>query len=584
MSKSDTPIDNGGTYRGFRTLAYIEKELAEDIISQTPEDELIDVPESLPMRYLSTLYSVIEMENKNRPPGAKLKYPKEMSPPSIASFVCARGDVCIIAPAKMQNSIFDDDDDAEAYKSSDFPIGVYIRDGTNRGVYEICVDINGALGKLIAKYNPAATRSEKLEVIAILKTMLPVKNECSDIHLIPVGNGIFDYSTQKLHEFSPEFIFTSKARTFYNPFATNPIFILPDGTTWDIESGIDTFAGGNPELRELLWEILQASVTARIPRNKMVCLYSELGNNGKGTLCALIRTLIGENRTISIPISDFSEKFALGKLPQAVAIVCDENDTNHFSDSNQTLKSLITGDPIRIAEKFQPEYLFRWSGLIVECINAILKIADKSGSFLRRTLIVPMPSCFTGREYKQIKTEFIHDRALREYVLYKVLSMMPIKDSFSEPDCVKEALIEFKMQNNNVHAFCEEMLPKCVWDLLPSEAFLYPLYKEWLKRYYPSTKPLGKNTFIKEVKMFVNDPKNNSEFEWTNSTRSRDRMVGNEPLLKEYNIRSFADDTLIFENYSYGWFLYVKEKYSGLKRIVPKNPVFNYVGENPDEA
>ena len=61
-------------------------------------------------------------------------------------------------------------------------------------------------------------------------------------------------------------------------------------------------------------------------------------------------------------------------------------------------------------------------------------------------------------------------------------------------------------------------------------------------------------------------------------------MVGNEPLLKEYNIRSFADDTLIFENYSYGWFLYVKEKYSGLKRIVPKNPVFNYVGENPDEA
>lgn len=45
------------------------------------------------------------------------------------------------------------------------------------------------------------------------------------------------------------------------------------------------------------------------------------------------------------------------------------------------------------------------------------------------------------------------------------------------------------------------------------------------KRYYPSTKPLGKNTFIKEVKMFVNDPKNNSEFEWTNSTRSRDRMM-----------------------------------------------------------
>ena len=32
------------------------------------------------------------------------------------------------------------------------------------------------------------------------------------------------------------------------------------------------------------------------------------------------------------------------------------------------------------------------------------------------------------------------------------------------------------------------------------------------------------------------------------------------------------------------WLSYVKEKYSGLKRIVPKNTVFNYIGENPDEA
>lgn len=84
--------------------------------------------------------------------------------------------------------------------------------------------------------------------------------------------------------------------------------------------------------------------------------------------------------------------------------------------------------------------------------------------------------------------------------------------------------------------------------------------------------------------MFVNDPKNNSEFEWTNSTRSRDRIKHSEPLLSEYNIRSFAKETYVSEKRTIIWFCYVKEKYSGLKRIVPKNPVFNYIGENPDEA
>lgn len=62
----------------------------------------------------------------------------------------------------------------------------------------------------------------------------------------------------------------------------------------------------------------------------MVLLYSTQGNNGKGTLCEIMRQLLGQRAYASISIAQSSKKFALEPLLGASAIITDENSVGEF--------------------------------------------------------------------------------------------------------------------------------------------------------------------------------------------------------------------------------------------------------------
>ena len=59
---------------------------------------------------------------------------------------------------------------------------------------------------------------------------------------------------------------------------------------------------------------------------------------------------------------------------------------------------------------------YRFWGLIIECINEILRFKDKTGSMARRELIIPFSKSFTGAERKYIKTDYIARTEVLEYV------------------------------------------------------------------------------------------------------------------------------------------------------------------------
>lgn len=58
--------------------------------------------------------------------------------------------------------------------------------------------------------------------------------------------------------------------------------------------------------------------------DKSAWLYSESGNNGKGTLCELMRELCGKKSYAAIPLADFGKDFYLTQLLNASAIIVDE--------------------------------------------------------------------------------------------------------------------------------------------------------------------------------------------------------------------------------------------------------------------
>lgn len=296
----------------------------------------------------------------------------------------------------------------------------------------------------------------------------------------------------------------------------------------------------NKEVVEVLWQILGAIIRQNVPWGKSAWFYSESGNNGKGTLCELMRQLCGEGSYKSIKLEDMGKEFLLEPLVGASAIIVDENDVGTYIDKAANLKAIVTGDVIQINRKFKQPISFRFRGFMVQCLNEMPRVKDKSDSFFRRQLFIPFTKCFTGAERKYIKQDYLKRTEVLEYVLYKVLNMNYYE--LSTPDVCKDALEEYKEFNDPILQFVNEILPQLQWDLVPF-TFLYSLYRAWFDRYIPSGSPQARNTFIKDLLIAL---KSNDTWECKDKNAkvaSANRMDKPEWLIDEYKLEDWYNQT-----------------------------------------
>nr|WP_245190032.1 phage/plasmid primase, P4 family [Leucobacter exalbidus] len=354
-------------------------------------------------------------------------------------------------------------------------------------------------------------------------------HQCEERDLIAVNNGVFFYGNhdtdlkidgkafsfkaKSLHPFDPTLVFVSKSRVNYVAAAVKPVITHPkDGTVWDVESwveefyfteGDDDFNLKNDGMAALIWETIGAIVRPHVRWGKTAWFYSESGNNGKGTLCALMRNIVGSGSHTSIPLSDFGKEFALEPLVRASAVIVDENDVGTFIDKAANLKAIVTNDVIQINRKYRMPIAFQFWGFMVQCLNEFPLVKDKSESFYRRQLFVPFTKCFTGAERKYIKDDYLERRDVLEHVLWYALHVAGSRTpgeyyELAEPLATKVALSEYKETNDPVRAFWMEFRDKFVWDLVPF-TFLYDLYKAWFVEVSPSGSPISAQRFIKDL-------------------------------------------------------------------------------------
>ena len=413
-------------------------------------------------------------------------------------------------------------------------LAVYMDHGPNTGIY---VTDEVSIRVLAREYNFSISPKELDHVIDMLADNAPRVMVTTNRDLIAVNNGIFDYKTKTLLPFTPEIVFTAKSAVNYNENAVNPVIHNDaDGTDWDIESWMADL-NDDPEIVTLLWEILSAIIRPNVAWDKTAWFLSEVGNNGKGTLLTLMRNLCGERAWTSIPVADFGKDFHLEPLIRTNAVLVDENDVGEYVDRAANPKAVITNDVILINRKNKTPIAYQFRGFMVQCVNDTPRFRDKSGSLYRRQLIIPFDKSFTGAERKYIKQDYMHRTEVLEYVLYRVLSGNFYE--LSEPAAVRAALHQYKIENDPVRAFAEEVLDRVVWDLLPWR-FLYALYRAWLTKDQPSNPPLGYNKFIKHLTLILQEAVGEGEgygwFVTPAAVRTKNRILGEEPLAVEYNL------------------------------------------------
>lgn len=418
-------------------------------------------------------------------------------------------------------------------------LAVYMDHGPNTGIY---ITDEVSIRVLAREYNFSISPKELDHVIDMLADNAPRVMVSANRDLIAVNNGIFDYKTKALLPFTPEIVFTAKSAVNYNENAVNPVIHNDaDGTDWDIESWMADL-NDDPEIVALLWEILSAIIRPNVAWDKTAWFLSEVGNNGKGTLLTLMRNLCGERAWTSIPVADFGKDFHLEPLIRTNAVLVDENDVGEYVDRAANLKAVITNDVILINRKNKTPIAYQFRGFMVQCVNDTPRFRDKSGSLYRRQLIIPFDKSFTGAERKYIKQDYMHRTEVLEYVLYRVLSGNFYE--LSEPAAVKAALHQYKIENDPVRAFAEEFLDRVVWDLLPWR-FLYALYRAWLTKDQPSNPPLGYNKFVKHFTLILQEAVGEGEgygwFVTPAAVRTKNRILGEEPLAVEYNLDQWFD-------------------------------------------
>lgn len=316
----------------------------------------------------------------------------------------------------------------------------------------------------------------------------------------------------------------------------NPV----DNTDWDVENWVCSLSD-DPEIVNTLWEVMGAIIRPNVRWNKSAWFYAESGNNGKGTLCELMRNLCGDGTAVSLPLADMSKDFLLEPLINASAIIVDENDVGTYIDKAANLKAIITNDVIQINRKFKTPITYQFHGFMVQCLNELPRVKDKSDSFFRRQLFIPFTKCFTGAERRYIKDDYLSRKEVLEYVLYKVLNMNYYE--LSVPEACKDALQEYKEFNDPVRQFMAEIMPQLQWDFVPF-TFLRDLYTAWYK------KNVGDKDCSKSMKTLVKDILNIlPEYpDWKcddkdKSIRPGNRMSKPEWLIDEYKLEDWYSQT-----------------------------------------
>ena len=418
---------------------------------------------------------------------------------------------------------------------------------------------DSALRRVARTYNQSLTLRQFDEVRSIARDDSPRVTVSQHRDLIAVGNGVFNYSPQpvtvtvrtqdepitipgkSLHPHHPGLVFTAKSEVDFDPNATSPTIVHPeDGTTWEVEQWMAELSD-NPEVVDLLWQILSAITRPHVRWGKSAWFYSERGNNGKGTLCELMRNLIGPAAHTSIPVAQLGDEFALEPLMSTNAIITDENDVGTFVDRAANLKAIVTNDVLRINRKYRMPVAYQFWGFMVQCLNDRPQFKDKSDSLYRRQLFIAFRKCFTGAERRYIKNDYLKRADVLRYVLKRVL----LDDTFyelSSPAECEELLVEMKEFNDPVRAFWEEMADVFVWSLLPFP-FLYDLYKAWFAETNPSGKPVGRNRFIHDLLAIVAD---DAQWECKNVktlVRVGSLMDGAEVLIARYDLTNWMSPT-----------------------------------------
>lgn len=282
------------------------------------------------------------------------------------------------------------------------------------GVYNKCN--RNKVKSIILRYIPSNLASDSLlnNVYGLL--MSREDNICSFRELdknescINLKNGLYNLKSRRLEPHTPKLYSTIQFECEYQPDDNyKPVF---DKYISDLCRDCD---GEVDKAKIAILQEYGGLLLSNVKVYRLKCclvLWSLLGNTGKTQFINLLSELLGEDKTVNIPIQNMNEssKFALGSIVGKRIISIGDQTSSEIKDSS-IFKQLTGGDAIKCEKKGKQPFDYRFTGgIIIACNNLPTFSDDKGGHLFERLCIVP---CTNTIEQRRRDGEIL-DKMLKE--------------------------------------------------------------------------------------------------------------------------------------------------------------------------
>ena len=318
----------------------------------------------------------------------------------------------------------------------------------HNGVYDYAQKI---IERMMIKKIPNLKAQQRIEVMKYLN-LICEDVEPSDANYIAFKNGIYDLSTDRLIDYTPDIVLTNRINYNYTKGAYNK---LTDTT-------LNKIACNDREVRALLEECIGYCFYRRNELGKAFILTGDKAN-GKSTFLDLIKYMLGNYNISALDLRELGDRFNTAMLFGKLANIGDDiGDEFLQGNSVSIFKKVVTGNRVKAENKGEKPFEFDPYVKLLFSANDMPRMRDKTGAVLRRLVMIPFKATFTkdDPDYDPYITYKLKAVDSIEYLIQlgvEGLKRVLRNSEFTTSKKVTDALVEYEEENNPIIAFVNDV-------------------------------------------------------------------------------------------------------------------------------
>lgn len=258
-------------------------------------------------------------------------------------------------------------------------------------------------------------------------------------HYINLANGMYNTNTFQLEPHDPKYLSSIQNPMLYDAQAGCPRFL----------QFLDEIFQGDEQTIKVVQEIMGYCCTSETRAQKMF-IFEGIGSNGKSVLIELIEHLVGRLNVSHVAMNELSHPFARAELVGKILNVSAENEFNEKGLNTQQIKTIVSGDNIRVENKYEKGFSYKPICKLVFALNALPVAIDKSHGFYRRLVIVPFRRVFKGTEVdKNLLQKLLEELpGIFNFAMEGLKRLIEQDFNFSTSNAINQAVSSYKNEQN----------------------------------------------------------------------------------------------------------------------------------------